>query len=200
MEQIFSMLIGYLIGSVNPAAIISVLKKRDLRKEGTCNLGATNTTLIFGKKMGAVVLVCDMAKSSLACFISRILFPASVISVMISGIGAILGHIFPFYFKFKGGKGLAAFAGFVLFFDPLIFLILLIICTAIMFIVNYSVGMPVSAAVLFTFFVFLKTNSFSQTVCAGLAGIIILISHQGIFKRIKAKEECKIREMIKQIF
>ena len=127
MRHIISLLIGYLFGTLNPAALLSKIKKKDLRRVGTNNLGATNVMLNFGKKYGALVLVLDMAKTVIACMIARLAFPSSHTATIVTGIGAILGHIFPFYMKFKGGKGLAAFAGLVFAFDPLVFLIMLIV-------------------------------------------------------------------------
>ena len=75
MSWILPLFFGYVLGSLNPAALISRLKKKDLRNMGTGNLGATNTALNFGKTMGALVMLFDIAKSALAVLIANILFP-----------------------------------------------------------------------------------------------------------------------------
>lgn len=200
MKHIISLLIGYFFGTLNPAALLSKIKKKDLRSVGTKNLGATNTMLNFGKRYGALVLLLDMAKTVVACVLTKLAFPTLTTATMVAGIGAILGHIFPFYMKFKGGKGLAAFAGLVLAFDPIVFLILLVVCTAIMIIVNYSIGMPISAAILFPFFVGFKTYSVPMIILAAASGLIIIISHFEIISRIRSNNENKIRDTMKRMF
>jgi len=198
MKILFCLIIGYAFGLVSPAALISKIKNTDLRTTGTKNLGATNTFLSIGKLHGVLVMAIDILKSFLACKICRLLFPELMFSGILAGIGAILGHVFPFYMKFKGGKGLAAYAGLVLAFDPKIFLILAIICTILMVIVNYSVTMPLTAAVLFPVFAVWQTRSVGVFFTALLAGAVIAISHFEIVLRIKNKQEEKVRDVIKE--
>jgi glycerol-3-phosphate acyltransferase PlsY len=198
MKILLCLIIGYAWGLISPAALVSKIKNTDLRATGTKNLGATNTFLSIGKLCGVLVMCVDILKSFLACKICRFLFPELLCSEIWAGIGAIIGHIFPFYMKFKGGKGLAAYAGLVLAFDFESFLILAIICTFLMIIVNYSVAMPISAAALFPVLAALKTHSWGAFLIALWAGIIIVISHFEIVLRIKNNEEEKVRNVIKE--
>ena len=198
MKILFCLLTGYVFGLISPAAIISKIKNTDLRNVGTQNLGATNTFLSVGKKFGVLVMVIDVLKSFFAYKLCRFLYPGLAISGILAGIGAILGHIFPFYMKFKGGKGLAAYAGLVLAYDPLIFLILLLICTTLIVVVNYSIAMPMSAALLFPILCAYKTQSVLISLLAALAGVIIVISHFEIVLRIKRGEESKVRDVIRE--
>ena len=118
MQVIISLIIGYLMGCISPAAIISKIKNVNLKETGTRNLGATNTTLVLGKRAGVVVLVVDIMKSILSAKLVKLLFPHAVCAGMIACIGCILGHCFPVFLGFQGGKGLAAFAGMVLEYNP----------------------------------------------------------------------------------
>lgn len=104
MNILICILIGYLLGSINPAALISRMKKTNLRDKGTGNLGATNTMLVLGKKYGAFVMAFDISKAFCAVKAAQMLFPALSISGLISGGAAVAGHVWPFYMKFKGGK------------------------------------------------------------------------------------------------
>ena len=95
VNKLFCVLIGYLLGSLNPAHFLSKRKGVDLRHEGTGNLGTTNTMLVMGKASAAAVLLLDMGKAVLSAKIAKWLFPKLVIAGMLGAFGAILGHIFP---------------------------------------------------------------------------------------------------------
>ena len=127
MKILLCILIGYLIGSLNPAALLSKLKKKDLRKQGTGNLGATNTMIVLGKGYGALVMLFDVAKAFASVKLAQLLFADLAVAGILAGSAAVIGHIYPFYLKFQGGKGLAAFGGMILAVDPLLFIILLVI-------------------------------------------------------------------------
>ena len=118
------MVMGYSFGCINPAAALAVRKKKNLREIGTKNLGATNAAVAFGKKYGVLVMVIDILKSFISVKLARILFPQLYIAGLVAGGSAVMGHIFPVQMKFKGGKGLAAFGGLILAFDPMMFLML----------------------------------------------------------------------------
>ncbi|MBQ3527461.1 MAG: glycerol-3-phosphate acyltransferase [Clostridia bacterium] len=191
---------GYFIGTLNPAALISRLKKRDLRKEGTGNLGATNTMLIFGKGLGALVMLFDISKAFFAVKLFSFLFQDITVSGLMAGLGSVLGHIFPFYMKFKGGKGLAPYAGMVLAFDPLTFLFLLVLCTAAILIVNYGIAMPLSAGILFPFLSYMRTGRIEVFLCAAAVSAILIIKHLPNLGKAIRKEDYKVRDVIKNMF
>lgn len=196
-EILLSIIIGYLLGALSPAALISKLKKVDLRENGTRNLGATNTMLTFGKLYGALVMLFDIAKSAFAVLLVKALFPEMPVVGLLAGTFAVVGHIFPFYMRFKGGKGLAAFAGLVLAFDPMIFLLLLVLCTSLMLIVNYSYIMPLSAGALFPLLAALKSGELSVLLITLFAGLLIIFKHASNYTKAKNGNEIKVREYIK---
>jgi len=107
MRLLLSFIIGYLIGTVNPAALLAKRKQYNLKQSGTGNLGATNTMLAFGLRYGIFVLAFDLCKAYLSVHLSRFLFPKSELSGLVAGVGSVVGHIYPWHLKFKGGKGSA---------------------------------------------------------------------------------------------
>ena len=98
-------LFGYLLGSLSPSALLSKLKKTDLRSGGSGNLGATNTMLVMGKAYGALVLVFDLAKGFFAVKIPGWVFPGAAYVGLAAGAAAVFGHVFPFYLKFNLAYG-----------------------------------------------------------------------------------------------
>lgn len=200
MEILFCPLIGYLLGSLSPAALLSKLKKKNLRKQGTGNLGATNALLVFGKGCGTLVMLFDIAKAFAAVKLVKILFPAFTAAGVIAGTAAVVGHIYPFYLKFKGGKGFAAFGGLILGIDPILFIILLVISLTLMFIFNYSAAMPMSAAVLFPILYGLHTGGDLTILIVTAASVLIVCKHFGNIVKAKRGEDIRVREYVRDNF
>jgi len=118
MEYILLIILGYLFGNLNPAHIISRTKKVDIRAVGSKNPGASNITMTFGWKFGILTAFIDMAKGFVPVLIFSLLNYTDV-QLLIVGTAAIIGHIYPVLFKFKGGKGTATFIGVMLALNPL---------------------------------------------------------------------------------
>ncbi len=123
MERIICLLIGYVFGLFQTAYFYGKAHGVDIRTRGSGNAGTTNALRVFGTKAGLIVFAGDCLKCILAVCIVRALFgkthPDTIyLLCLYTGTGAILGHNFPFYMNFKGGKGIAATAGMVLSFHP----------------------------------------------------------------------------------
>ena len=114
MGYFVAMLLGYLLGCSNLAYYLSKAAKKDIRKDGSVNLGASNATILFGWRAGVAVAVHDAGKALLAVILAKLLFPHLEYAGAAAGVAAVLGHVFPFYLKFKGGKGTASFIGLTL--------------------------------------------------------------------------------------
>ncbi|KXL51992.1 glycerol-3-phosphate acyltransferase [Anaerotignum neopropionicum] len=115
MFRLISLLIGYFIGCISMGFIVGKITKTDLRKKGSGNLGTTNALRVLGFRAGLATFLGDILKGILAFFLCRAIFPDnSLLAGIYAGTGAILGHDFPFYLKFKGGKGIASTIGLVL--------------------------------------------------------------------------------------
>lgn len=123
MERIICLAIGYVFGLFQTAYIYGKLHGIDIRDYGSGNAGTTNTMRVLGTKAGLLVLLCDIVKCILAVVVTDLIFGEShpemlYLLKIYAATGAILGHNFPFYLHFKGGKGIAATAGMILSFHP----------------------------------------------------------------------------------
>ena len=114
MQYITAAILGYLLGSSNMAFYLAKIKKADLTAAGSGNLGASNATILLGWRAGILVGIHDIGKSALAVILVGLLFPEAKHVGALAGIASVLGHIFPFYLKFKGGKGFASYMGMTL--------------------------------------------------------------------------------------
>lgn len=200
MEIILCLCLGYLLGCLNPAALIGKLKSIDLRQMGTRNLGASNVLLCIGKASGFIVMVLDIAKGYFSAKLARALFPLLSVAGLVAGIGAILGHIFPFYLQFRGGKGLATFAGLVLAHDPWIFLILLVISIIAVLIVNYAYAMPMTGGFLFPVLAWLRSQNFVVLALSAISGALIVVKHWSNIARAHSGGEMPIRQYLRENF
>lgn len=199
MGKLVCVLIGYLLGCWNPAARLGKKKQVDLRQEGTKNLGASNVTLVLGKKYGFMVMVLDIFKAFLASRLARALFPKLALSGLLAGFGAVVGHVYPFHMKFRGGKGLAAFGGMVLAHDPMMFLMLLILTFVVMLIVDHSYIMPISAGFLFPVLAGIRSWNLGIFLVAAAAGALVVVKHWSNIAKAKEGRERGMRETFKEL-
>jgi len=193
-----SLLLGYLIGCINPAWIISRYKKIELRREGTKNLGATNAFLTIGKVVGVLVLFLDISKAYIAVILAKALFPQFPLAGILAGSTVMLGHMFPFNLGFKGGKGSACLAGVVIALDYQLFLVLLLIGFAIAFLVNYHWALPVSAAAMFPFTYGLTTQSSLNCSILLVPCLCLILKHSENYRRVREGTEPTIRRYQKK--
>ena len=205
MKFIIPTILGYLLGSLSPAALIGKLKKVNLRKSGTGNLGATNTALMMGRRFGFAVMLFDIFKGSLAVVISKLMFAESAyLSGLLAGSSAVIGHMFPFYMKFKGGKGLAAYGGMVLAYEPVIFLILFAVGLVCMIVFKYCVALTVSAAALFPAAVALGSlgspDLIPLTAIAAATSAVFILRHKDNIARAINGEEPTAKFFFKKLF
>lgn len=188
--------IGYLLGSISPSYILGKIKHVDLRRGGTKNLGASNTFMHFGRGWGIFVMLFDIFKAFGAVLACRFLFRELVFAGLVGGGACVLGHNYPFYLGFKGGKGLASFGGFVLGVSPLLFIILLVLCLILAFIFNYGCVIALSAAVLFPVLVGIKFQSIVAFLIVAVCSVSMFVKHTENLRRIKLGEEPKFRDFI----
>lgn len=174
--RILCLVIGYFFGLIQTAYIYGRLHGMDIREYGSGNSGTTNALRVLGKKAGLVVFLGDLLKATAACVIARIIgtmyFPDILYPmILLAGLGVVIGHNFPFYMNFKGGKGIAATAGVILgLLDYRIILICLfafIICVAVTRYV--SLGSLVVVTLFFVSFVALGINGMIVNPATGIA-------------------------------
>ncbi|MDY4508257.1 MAG: glycerol-3-phosphate acyltransferase [Candidatus Faecousia sp.] len=199
MEVFLSLILGYAMGCLNPAAWIGKKNHIDLKQAGTGNLGATNTTMVLGRKAGAFVLVFDVAKSFLAARLARWLLPQLAVSGMLASIGVILGHCFPITMHFSGGKGLAAFGGMMLAYNPVVFVIVVLSGIGIMVLLDIGVAAPLLGTVMFPALTFLFSHDVPSTVCAVIASVIILYTHLDNVNKTRAHSDVKVKNYFRDV-
>lgn len=201
MQTFLSLVIGYLVGCINPARIVGKKKNVNLKETGTGNLGATNTALVLGRKAGYFVLFFDMFKSFFSYKLAKLLFPQLVAAGVIACIGVILGHAFPVFYGFQGGKSLASFGGLVLAHDPLQFVILLTLGIIMSFVMNYGVYLAVTATTLFPFISWIRSGSLMTFLSTATASGIVLALHFGNLRRaITGEDPIHTRDGFQKIF
>lgn len=196
MLNIFIFIFSYLICALNPAIILS--KKvigTDIRKVGSGNAGTTNAIRTMGKGWGALVFILDCSKVIIAYIIMLVLVKISGKEILATYksfylVGAILGHCYPVYYEFKGGKGVAAMliSSLLILTKPAI---VCIIVGIIVIVISRMVSLgSVSAIALFAIMVLVMEPSYAIAVC--LAALVIIYKHRGNIKRIVNKEENKL--------
>lgn len=193
MELFICIIIGYLLGSLSPSALLSKIKHKNLRENGTGNLGATNTMLTFGLRYGIFVMLFDGLKAVCAIQLARYLFPENPLSGLVAGLATPIGHMYPFYMRFKGGKGLAAFGGCILAYDPGMFLFLFVLCVLLMLITNHSAVVPMASSVLFTIFTTWKTKSLIVFLMTSCFSLIFIHRHRDNIMKIINGDDADIR-------
>ena len=169
--RLICLCIGYVCGLLQTGYIVGKLKGIDIREHGSGNAGTTNILRTMGPKYAAIVLLGDALKCGLAILITSALFSNSYADIMrllflYASAGVILGHNFPFYMGFKGGKGIAATAGFIIFgLSPIMTLVGIIVFFSIFFITHYvSLGsILLYVALVVCSFVFMKTDFYDWT-------------------------------------
>ena len=144
MERLICLAIGYVCGLFQTSYIIGRMYKTDIREHGSGNAGTTNALRTFGKKAGALTLFGDCFKCVAAILIVKALFRGSYGDILpllslYAAAGCVLGHNFPFYLNFKGGKGIAASVGMILAFDWRVFLICAVVFFGLFFAFHYVV-------------------------------------------------------------
>ena len=203
MELLYTIatgIIAYLIGSINSSILISkAVMGKDIRESGSGNAGATNMLRTMGKKYAIITLVIDILKGVVALLLAKFAmsFGAYDVSMYIAGVAVVVGHNFPVFFGFKGGKGVATSLGVILLLDWKIGLITLAIAIVIMAISKYVSLGSIMAAVVFMILqiaVMIINDSFDVTrlVCVLILGGLLIIRHRANIVRLLNGTENKL--------
>ncbi|MFD2682304.1 glycerol-3-phosphate 1-O-acyltransferase PlsY [Bacillus seohaeanensis] len=184
-------LLAYLLGSIPSGLIIGKsFYGIDIREHGSGNLGGTNTFRTLGIKAGLIVTIMDILKGTLATLLP-LLF-ASDIHMLLAGIIAVVGHMFPIFAGFRGGKAVATSGGVLLGYAPLLFILLLIVFFIGLYISKY-VSLSSMLAGLFAFIYTLFTGDIPLIIVVGLLTSFVIYRHRTNIGRIKNKTEPKIK-------
>ena len=193
-----SILLGYLLGSLSPAYLVGRVRGYDVRRSGSGNAGASNTVIMAGKGLGLLVALADIAKAAVAWKLCRWLFPALRLAGLIGGVAALYGHMFPFYLRFHGGKGLACLGGICLAYDWRFLLGLLLVALVIAFVTNYVSVTTCIMCLVVPLCYWLLTRDTQGAVIWTLPAPVMIFKHRTNFRRIRAGEELRFRFLWKR--
>lgn len=186
------LIIGYLCGSLSSAIIIcKILKLPDPRSEGSKNPGATNVLRLGGKKAALFTLLGDVLKALIPVLILKILFKDNSLTWIFAGIGAFLGHLYPLYFGFKGGKGVATAIGVLLVWNFYLALIVLAIWIAVFATTRISSLSALTAAFFAPFLAIFMVKDVNLLAAIFALVIILIYRHKDNIIRLKNGEEKK---------
>lgn len=206
---VISVIISYLLGSCNSSIIVvRLLKHEDIREKGSKNAGLTNTLRCYGKFPALLTLIGDLGKGIVAVLLSILVFRLMVGSGnfdrqtvgYISGIAAIIGHIFPIYYGFRGGKGILVSSSILIVIDPLTFAIIIPFFAVVLLISKYVSVASISAAVFYpilTFMLhyFVENELFGtcivHTLLVAVTSALLIYMHRANIQRLKNGTENK---------
>lgn len=187
---------AYLLGSSSMAFYLAKLTKKDVSKNGSGNLGASNTVVLIGWRAGILVGIHDIGKAALAVLLAGWIFPELAYAQVVAGVACILGHIFPFYLKFKGGKGLATYIGTTLALNWKLGLGVIVLLVIVTLITGYIVSGTVSTIVVTPVAMLLMGQVVTGLVLC-VPTLVMLFRHQDNFARIKNGTEVRLLSAIK---
>ncbi|QHM15445.1 glycerol-3-phosphate 1-O-acyltransferase PlsY [Bacillus subtilis] len=184
-------ILAYLIGSIPSGLIMGKLAKGiDIREHGSGNLGATNAFRTLGVKAGSVVIAGDILKGTLATALPFLMHVD--IHPLLAGVFAVLGHVFPIFAKFKGGKAVATSGGVLLFYAPLLFITMVAVFFIFLYLtkfVSLSSMLTGIYTVIYSFFV----HDTYLLIVVTLLTIFVIYRHRANIKRIINKTEPKVK-------
>lgn len=186
-------LVSYLSGSICSAVLISRLcSLPDPRLEGSKNPGATNVLRLAGKKYAIMVLVADMLKGLLPVLLARLLGLSELV-ISLACLSAVLGHVFPVFFEFQGGKGVATALGVLIGFHPLLGLLVLLTWLGIAAISRFSSLASILSISIAPLYYILITHHLLASIPLLMITCVILFKHKSNIKRLIEKSEPKIQ-------
>ena len=172
--RLLSLLVGYILGCVLTAELVSYgISHQSIRTMGSGNPGMTNALRIYGKKWGLLVLMGDLVKTFLACVLAAFLFPLPHhLAILYAGLGSILGHNFPFWNGFHGGKGVACTCMALFCFSPILGLLACVLGLIACLISQY---LAIGGTLIPAFFLIISTFTYHQLEITLLCLIIFLL-------------------------
>lgn len=197
MNYLLSAIIGYCFGCINSAYFLSHSKGFDIRDTGSGNAGASNVVAAMGWKYGVMTAAFDILKGFFASLLAAALFRETPNADLVAGMAAVLGHIFPFYLNFRGGKGFASYIGAMFAYNWKVAAVLLIISLAIGLITNYIALATLSFSTVCTIYYAVYFAGIAFLILMIIVEIIMIVKHLSNIKRILDGSEKKIRTYVK---
>ena len=195
MKFILVLIGAYLLGSSNMALYLGKWHQVDVRTNGTGNPGASNVIMLLGWKAGLLVMIHDIGKASLAVFLTHRLLPDVEYAGAAAGVTCILGHMYPFYAKFRGGKGVASYVGMALMLNWAAAIAGAAVCVVLAAVTDagawgvavFMVGYPV--------YMGFRGGSIRLALILGLGSLLVLWKHRDNFIRLLRGREVSFKHV-----
>lgn len=183
-------IMAYLIGNISPSVIISKkFQNQDIRTQGSGNAGATNVMRVMGKKMGIIVFLLDLVKGAIPALLGT--YFGGIELGLICGTVTVIGHIFPVFLKFKGGKGVATSLGVGLVVSPIYALIGFGVFFIVVIGTKYVSLGSILGVCTFPLLMFFTNDNISIRIFSTILGLLVIYSHRENIKRLAKGQENK---------
>lgn len=196
LNIIVCLIIGYFLGNINPAYLICRRKGFDVRETGSGNAGATNTFLLAGKRAFAATACTDILKTAFAWRLCGTLFPELAAAGPLAGMACLVGHIYPVFLGFRGGKGFACLGGMALGCSAKMFFMLLAVAVIILLVSRYMAVTACSMSVILPGCYLMTTGKPAETAILCIPTVLVFWKHRENFARIRQGKELRISYLI----
>ena len=197
MFYCIAILMGYLLGCSNMALYLAKARGVDLRAGGSGNLGASNAAILLGWRAAVAVALHDIGKAVLAVILARVLFPETEFIGVVAGVAAVLGHMFPVFMKFRGGKGFASFIGMMFALNWVAALAILGAAILLTVITDYLVLGTTLTVIAFPAWEAFAAHSVIPALVILVVSAVIIFKHRKNYVRIWNRTEIGLRSTIR---
>ena len=194
MQYILVITLSYLLGCSNMAIYLAALNKVDLRSGGSGNPGASNAVILMGWRAGVLTALHDIGKSALAVVLARMLFPDLQHIGAVAGVASVLGHIYPFWLKFKGGKGFASFLGMTIALNWKFSIVVLLLVAVVTLVTDYIVAATTTTIIIVPAWMGISSHSFMLPLILLIATVVIAWKHRENYVRMYNGTEIRFRK------
>lgn len=194
MQYILVIALSYLLGCSNMAVYLAKLNRVDLSAGGSKNPGASNAVILMGWRAGVLTAVHDIGKSALAVVLARLVFPDLEYIGAVAGVSSVLGHIFPFWMKFKGGKGFASYLGMTIALNWKISIVVLLMLVVITLVTDYIVAATANTIIIVPIWMGIASHSLVLALILLVGSAVIAWKHRENFVRIYKGTEIGFRK------
>ena len=192
MQYILVIALSYLLGCSNMAIYLAALNKVDLRSGGSGNPGASNAVILMGWRAGVLTALHDIGKSALAVILARLLFPELPHVGALAGVASGLGHIFPFWMGFRGGKGFASYLGMTIALNWKFSIVVLLLVVVVTLVTDYIVAATTTTIVIVPIYMGISTGLLAALILL-TASAVIAWKHRDNYVRIYKGTEIGFR-------
>ena len=193
MNYLLAIVMGYLLGCSNMALYLSRMKKVDIRSGGSGNLGASNAVILMGWGAGVLTAVHDIGKAILAVILAKVFIPELEHIGAVAGVSCVLGHIYPFYLKFRGGKGFASYLGMTIALNWKMALAVLVLVVVVTLVTDYIVAATTTTIVIVPVWMGIASQSLGLALVLLIASAVIAWKHRENYVRMYKGTEIGFR-------